>query len=130
MPKETHESSKEALRELTRILEETITAGADCLELERENQELVAYQYLGNTGIGAVAIPEKLQTAVVKEIVSRASLHRKPTGEVPAHAAGQGIRSVRQGVRQLWRSGLYAATEQGWEREQVNAMSCPMNYRI
>ena len=108
MPKEAHESNKEASRELTRILEETVTAGADCLELERENQELVAYQYLGNTGVGAVAIPEKLQKAVIKEIVNRASLHRKPTGKVPAHAAGQGIRGFCQGIRQLWRSGLYA----------------------
>src|SRR5208283_19517 len=81
MPKETPESNKEASRELIRILEETVTAGADCLELERENKELVVYQYLGNTGIGAVAIPEKLQRAVVKEIVNRASLHRKPTGK-------------------------------------------------
>ena len=72
MPKEVHESNKEASRELTRILEETVTAGADCLELERENQELVAYQYLGNTGVGAVAIPETLQEAVIKEIVNRA----------------------------------------------------------
>ena len=60
MSKDAHESNKEACRELTRILEETVTAGADCLELERENQELVAYQYLGNTGVGAVSIPEKL----------------------------------------------------------------------
>ena len=81
MPKEAPETNKEASRELTRILEETVTAGADCLELERENQELVVYQYLGNRGIGAVAIPEKLQNAVIKEIVNRASLHRKPTGK-------------------------------------------------
>ncbi len=81
MPKDAHESNKEALRELTRVLEETVTAGADCLELERENQELVVYQYLGSTGVGAVAIPEKLQKAVIKEIVNRASLHRKPTGK-------------------------------------------------
>ena len=81
MPKDALESNKEAFRELTRLLEEAVTAGADCLELERENQELVAYQYLGNTGVGAAAIPEKLQKAVLKEIVHRASLHRKPTGK-------------------------------------------------
>ncbi len=75
------ELNNEAFRELTRVLEETVTAGADCLEFEREDRELVVYQYLGNTGIGAVAIPEKLQKAVIKEIVDRASLHRKPTGK-------------------------------------------------
>ena len=81
MPKEAQESNQEASGELIRILEETVAAGADCLELEREDQGLVVYQYLGNTGVGAVAIPEKLQKAVVKEIVNRASLHRKPTGK-------------------------------------------------
>ncbi len=81
MSKDVREPNREALRELTRILEETVTAGADCLELERENQESVVYQYHGSTGIGAVAIPEKLQAAVIKEIVNRASLHRKPEGK-------------------------------------------------
>ncbi len=80
MPNKGQESNKEASAELIRILEETVPTGADCLELEREDQGLVAYQYFGNTGVGAVAIPEKLQKAVVKEIVNRASLHRKPTG--------------------------------------------------
>ena len=42
----------------------------------------MAYQYFGQTGIGAVAISEKLQDAVIKEIVKRASLHRKPTGKM------------------------------------------------
>jgi hypothetical protein len=81
MSKETDESKK-AFRELTRILEETVKAGADCLELEWEGGELVAYQYHGNTGIGAVAIPAELQHAVTKEIESRASLHQKPTGKI------------------------------------------------
>jgi hypothetical protein len=81
MTKEAHEPNKEAHRELVRVLEETVTAGADCLEFERENQALVVYQYHGGTGVGAVAIPEKLQKAVIKEIVNRASLHRKPTGK-------------------------------------------------
>jgi hypothetical protein len=82
MPKHNNESNKEAFRELIRVLEETVTAGADCLELEWEKRDLVAYQYLGHTGIGAVAIPEKLQDAVIKEIVHLASLHRKPTGKM------------------------------------------------
>ena len=81
MTKEAHEPNKEASRELNRVLEATVTAGADSLEFERENQGLVVYQYHGGTGVGAVAIPEKLQKSVIKEIVNRASLHRKPTGK-------------------------------------------------
>jgi hypothetical protein len=81
MPKDADKSEK-AFRELIRILEETIQAGADCLELEWEDRELVAYQYHGSAGIGAVAISKELQDAVIKEIVKRASLHRKPTGKL------------------------------------------------
>lgn len=76
------DESKKAFRELTRILEETVRAGADCLELEWEGRELVVYQYFGHTGIGAVAIPEELQDAVMNEIGNRAGLHRKPTGKM------------------------------------------------
>jgi hypothetical protein len=79
MPRDADNSAK-ALRELIRVLEETVKAGADCLELEWEDRDLVAYQYLGHTGIGAVAIPQDLQEAVVKEIVRRAKLSRTPTG--------------------------------------------------
>ena len=79
MPRDADEPKK-ALWELVRILEEAVRAGADCLELEWESRDLVVYQYLGHTGIGAVSIPEELQGAVIREIVRRAKLTRKPTG--------------------------------------------------
>ncbi len=81
MPKDADKSEK-AFRELIRILEETVQAGADCLELEWEDRELVVYQYHGNAGIGAVAIPKELQDAVTREIVRRAKLTRNPTGKM------------------------------------------------
>ncbi|HUT14211.1 MAG TPA: hypothetical protein VMY42_27240 [Thermoguttaceae bacterium] len=65
---------------MVRILEEAVQVGADSLELEWEDRDLVVYQYFGHTGIGAVAIPEELREAVLREIVKRAKLTRQPTG--------------------------------------------------
>jgi len=79
MPKDADKSAK-AFRELVRILEEAVQVGADSLELEWEDRDLVVYQYFGHTGIGAVAIPEELREAVLREIVKRAKLTRQPTG--------------------------------------------------
>ena len=52
----------------------------DCLELEWEDRELIAYQYFGSTGVGAASIPDGLEEVVLREIVKRAKLIRKPTG--------------------------------------------------
>ena len=43
----------------------------------------MVYQYCGNTGLGAASIPEELQEAVLREIIRRAKLTRKPTGTMP-----------------------------------------------
>ena len=77
---ENADTSADAFQHLVRILEEAVQAGADCLELDWEDRELVVYQYFGHTGVGAVSIPEELQEAVLREIVKRAKLTRKPTG--------------------------------------------------
>jgi len=88
MPKDAAESKK-AFRELIRLLEEAVKAGANCLELEWEERELVVYQYSGATGIGAVAIPKELQVAVLRAIVKTAKLTRQPTGRMLLTLMGQ-----------------------------------------
>jgi hypothetical protein len=88
MTKDTEESKK-AFWQLVRILEGAVKAGADCVELESEGQDLVAYQYSGTTGIGADAIPEDMRDAVVREIGNRANLRHKPTGKILLTLAGQ-----------------------------------------
>jgi hypothetical protein len=85
----THaDKSARAFQELVRVLEESVKAGADSLELEWEGRALVAYQYVGYSGVGAVPIPEELQDAVIREIVKRAKLTRKPTGTMPLTLLG------------------------------------------
>jgi hypothetical protein len=88
MPKDSEESKK-AFRELVRILERAVNAGADCLELETEGQDVVAYQYAGGTGIGAEAISEDIRDAVLREISHRANLRHKPTGSLLLTLAGE-----------------------------------------
>jgi hypothetical protein len=88
MPKDSEESKK-AFRELVRILERAVKAGADCLEIETEGQDVVAYQYSGGTGIGAEAIPNDIKDAVLKEISHRANLRHKPTGSILITLAGE-----------------------------------------
>ena len=88
MPKDTDKPAR-AFEELARILEESVKAGADSLELEWEDRDLVAYQYVGYTGLGAVPFPPDLQEAVIREIVRRAKLTRNPTGTMLLTLLGQ-----------------------------------------
>jgi hypothetical protein len=83
------ENADKALHELVRILEEAVQAKADCLELEWEGGDLVAYQYLGSTGVGAASIPEEIRTAILREIIRRAKLTRNPTGTMPITLLGK-----------------------------------------
>jgi len=107
-----------AFNELVRILEEAVQAGADCLELEWEDRDLVAYQYFGGTGIGAAAIPEELREAVLREIVRRAKLSHKLTGTMPLTLLGKQF-EVFVKEYDSWRVVLYAAAEQGQEENRA-----------
>ena len=80
--------SDEAFRELVRVLEEAIQAGADSVGLEWEDRDLVVYLYFGDTGLGSVSIPRDLQEPVLGEIVRGAGLERKSQGKIPATLLG------------------------------------------
>ena len=74
--------SEAAFRELVRVLEEAVRAGADSVGLEWEDRDLVVYLYFGETGLGAVSIPRDLQEPVLGELVERANLAVKPKGKM------------------------------------------------
>ena len=80
--------SDEAFRELVRVLEEAVQAGADSVGLEWEDRDLVVYLNFGYTGVGAVSIPRDLQPAVIEEIVKGAGLDRKSRGKIRATLLG------------------------------------------
>ena len=85
MPKHEKEFSR-AFRELVRVLEEAVQAGADSVELEFEDRELIVYFNFGNAGIGGVHIPKELQRSVIDEIWNQA---QKSRGKFPVSLLGK-----------------------------------------
>ncbi len=74
--------SSEAFRELIRVLEEAVQAGADSVGLEWEDRDLVVYLHFGDTGFGSASIPRNLQEPVLGELIESANLTRKPKGKM------------------------------------------------
>ena len=83
--------SEAAFRELVRVLEEAVRAGADRVGLEWEDRDLVVYLYFGETGLGAVSIPRDLQEPVLGELVERANLAVKPKGKMAVTLLGKSV---------------------------------------
>jgi len=81
MPENAGEPTK-AFRELIRILEEAVRAGADSVELEWEGRDLMAYQSLGHAAVGTAPFSRELQVPVLEEVVERAGLRRKARGKI------------------------------------------------
>ena len=80
--------SDEAFRELVRVLEKAVQAGADSVGLEWEDRDLVVYLNFGDTGLGSVSIPRDLQEPVLGELIERANLTRKPKGRMQVNLIG------------------------------------------
>jgi len=74
--------SEEAFRELVRVLEVAVRAGANSVELEPEDEDLTVVHYFGSRGQVEGPIRNELKQAVLAEIVSRADLAGKPKGEM------------------------------------------------
>ena len=73
--------SEAAYRELVRVFEKAVQAGADSIGLEWEDRDLlVVYLYFGDAGLGVVPIPRDLQKPVCEELVKGAKLTREPRG--------------------------------------------------
>ena len=87
-PKDT-EKSDQAFRELIRVLEDAIRAGADSVGLEYEDRNWIVYHNYGNTGLGAARIPDDLQWEVIGEIIKRAGLSRKARGKMQVSLLGK-----------------------------------------
>ncbi len=88
MPDNT-DNSERAFRELVRVLEEAVRAGANSVGLEYEERDLIVYYNFGNTGLGAARIPQGLQRDVIRELVKRAGLSRKPRGKMQIALLGK-----------------------------------------
>jgi hypothetical protein len=80
--------SDAAFRELVRVLEEAVRAGADSVGLEWEDRDLVVYLYFGDTGLGTVSIPQDLREPVLGELVERANLAVKSKGKLTVTLLG------------------------------------------
>ena len=74
--------SEEAFRELVRVLENAVRAGANSVGLEREGGDLMVVHYFGCRGQAEGLIAKELEQAMLEEIVSRAGLAGKPRGEM------------------------------------------------
>jgi hypothetical protein len=81
--------SEAAFRELVRVLEEAVQAGADSLGMEYENRKLIVYFNFGNTGLGAARIAQELEQPVIRELVKQAGLSRKREGVMQVKLLGQ-----------------------------------------
>ena len=81
--------SDKAFRELVRVLEEAVQAGADSVGLEWEDRDLVVYLNFGDTGLGAVSIPRDLQEPVLGELIERDNLTRKCKGRMQVNLLGK-----------------------------------------
>lgn len=80
--------SEQAFRELVRVLEAAVRAGANSVGLEREGGNLMVVHDFGSRGQAEGSIPKELEQAVVEEIVSRADLAGKPRGEIHVSLLG------------------------------------------
>ena len=81
--------SDEAFRELVRVLEEAVQAGADSVGLEWEDRDLVVVHYFGAMGREEAPIPQELEQAVIEEIVKRAGLADKFRGKMQVCLLGK-----------------------------------------
>jgi len=93
MPENTDNSTR-AFRELIRVLEEAVQAGATSIGLEYEGRDLVVFHNFGNTGLGASRIPQELQQDVIAELVNRAGLSRKSKGKMQVRLLGKDYEAV------------------------------------
>ena len=83
------DKSNQAFRELIRVLEEAIRAGADSVGLEYEDRNWIVYHNFGNTGLGAARIAKELQWDVINQIYERAGLSRKSKGKMQVSLLGK-----------------------------------------
>jgi hypothetical protein len=105
---EATDYSDKAFRELVRVLEEAVQAGANSVGLEYEGRDLIVYHNYGNTGLGNARIPQELQQAVIEELVrlQKGWSFQKGQGKNAGPATWQRLRGQRGGVRQLRGVGL------------------------
>jgi len=83
------DKSDQAFRELVRVLEDAIRAGADSVGLEYEDRNWIVYHNFGNTGLGAARIAKELQWDVINQIHKRAGLSRKSKGKMQVSLLGK-----------------------------------------
>jgi len=83
------DNSDRAFRELVRVLEEAVRAGASSVGLEYKGQDLIVFYNFGNTGLGASHIPEELRQGVIEEIVNKAGLSKKSRGKMQVSLLGK-----------------------------------------
>ncbi len=81
--------SDQAYRELIRVLEDALRAGADSVEMEYEDHNWIVYHNYGNTGLGGARIAKELEWDVINQIRERAGLSRKSKGKMQVSLLGK-----------------------------------------
>jgi hypothetical protein len=86
----THDDHRDrALQKLQQILEEAVSAGANSIELEYVAEGLEVMYMFGSTGNGYVIDDRMLASGIIRLIVDRAGLARKPRGVMNSMLLGK-----------------------------------------
>ncbi len=64
-------TSEEAFRELVRVLEGAVRAGANSVGLEREGEDLMVVHYFGSRGQAEGPMPKEMEQAVLGSMSGR-----------------------------------------------------------
>ena len=118
MPEKTDNSDK-AFRELIRVLEDAIQAGADSVGLEYEDRNWIVYHNFGNTGLGAARIAKELQWDVINEIHKRAGLSRKARGKMQISLLGKDYEVAVKTHESFGESVYHLTLKERQEKEAV-----------
>ena len=119
--KDTNKSDQ-AYRELIRVLEDAVRAGADSVGLEYEDRNWIVYHNFGNTGLGAALIANELQWDVINQIYERAGLSRKSRGKMQVSLLGKDY-EVAVKTHESFGESVYHLTLKG--RQEKEAATVP-----
>lgn len=112
------DKSDQASRELIRVLEDAIRAGADSVGLEYEDRNWIVYHNFGNTGFGAARIAKELQWDVINQICERAGLSRKARGKMQVSLLGKDYEVAVKTHESFGESVYHLALKEREEKEE------------
>src|SRR5271168_1171387 len=113
------DKSDQAFRELIRVLEDAIRAGADSVGMEYEDRNWIVYHNFGNTGLGAARIAKELQWDVINQIYDRAGLSRKARGRMQVSLLGKNYEVAVKTHESFGESVYHLTLKERQEKEEA-----------